>query len=90
MDRVRSITLSGGVMAFTEPLDFTDSQTSFNTFLSVDPTMLRVTSPNKSQCATDDTEYLASKFLIFCNLCRLHIFCDSVQLKYDDMDIYDS
>ena len=35
-------------------------------------------------------EYLIKKLSEFYNLCRLHIFCDSVQLKYVGTDVYDS
>ena len=63
IDRVRSIALSGGIMTFTGPLVFFNSQTSFNANFGVDLTILRFTSRNKCQCATENTEYLASKFL---------------------------
>jgi len=52
--------------------------------------MIHLTPRKKDQCATKDTEYLHSKVFEFCNLFRLHIFCDSVQLKHVGMDVYDS
>ena len=38
-----------------------------------------------------DREYhdLITKLNELCNLCRLHIFCHSVQLKYVGTDVYD-
>ena len=78
MDWVRSVALSGGVMTYTGPLDFLDSQSSFDTVFRDDPTMLRLTSRNKGVCANEDTEYLRLKVITFSNLVRLHIFSDSV------------
>ena len=44
--------------------------------------MLQIIPRSKRQYAAEDTEYLASKFLAFCNLYCLHIFYNSVQPKY--------
>ena len=52
--------------------------------------MTRIIPRNQRQCVNMDTEYLASKVLAFCNLCRLHIFCDSFQLKNVFTASYDS
>ena len=52
--------------------------------------MIRIIPRNQRQCVNMDTEYLASKVLAFCNLCRLHIFCDSFQLKIFFTASYDS
>ena len=37
-----------------------------------------------------ETYYFASKVIVFCNLNRLHIFFNSVQVKYVDTASYDS
>ena len=90
MDRVRSVSLSCGVTTYTGSLGFLDSRSSFDTVFGDDPTMLRLTSRNKGVCASEDTEYLRLKVIGFSNLVRLHIFCDSVQLKYVGTEDYDS
>ena len=51
--------------------------------------MIRIILRSRYQCATEDTDYLPSNFIDFCNLYRLHIFCDSVQLKYVGTASYD-
>ena len=89
MGRVRSIALSGDVMTFTDSLDFLDSQDIFDIIFGDDPTMLTLTLRKKGKCATDNTNYLIKKLDEFCNFCPLHIFCDSVQLKYVGTDVYD-
>ena len=89
MDRVRSVALSGGVMTYTGPFDFLDSQSSFDTVFGDDPTMLRLTSRNKGVCASEDTEYHRLKVIGFSNLVWLHIFCDSVLLNYVGTEDYD-
>ena len=58
MDRVRSVAISGGFMTYSRQLDVLDSQSSFDTVFGDDPTMLRLTSRNRRQCASEDTEYL--------------------------------
>ena len=90
MGRVRSIALSGDVMTFTDSLDFLDSQDIFDIIFGDDPTMLTLTLRKKGKCATDNTNYLIKKLDEFCNFCPLHIFCDSVQLKYVGTDVYNS
>ena len=82
MDRVHFVAPSSGVMTYIGSLDFLDSRSSFDTVFGDDSTMLRLTSRNKGECASEDTEYLRLKVIAFNNLVRLHIFCDSVQLKY--------
>ena len=52
--------------------------------------MLNLIPRKRGQCANENTDYLLSKVNEFCNLCRLHIFCDSIQLKYVGTDVYDS
>ena len=90
MDRVRSVATSTEVMTYTGSLDFLDSQDIFDVVFGNDPSMLTLIPRKKGQCATKNTDYLIQERNEFCNLCRLHIFCDSVQLKYVGTDIYDS
>ena len=90
MDRVRSIALLGDVMTFAGSLNFLDSQDNFDIIFCDDSTMLNIIPRKKGQCATQNTEYLISKVNELCNLCRLHLFCDSVQQKYVGTDVYDS
>ena len=90
MNRVRSVAISDDFMTYIGPLDFLDSQTSFDAVFGDDRTMLRLTSRNRGQCASEDTEYLPSKVIAFSNLCQLHTICDSVQLKYVGTEDYDS
>ena len=90
MDRVRSIATSNEVMTYTGSLDFLGSQDIFDIVFGDDPCMLTLIPRKKGQCATENTDYLIQKRNEFCNLCRLHIFCDSVQLKYIGTDVYDS
>ena len=65
-------------------------QDIFDIFFRDDPCMLTLIPRKKGQCATENTDYLIQKRKEFCNLYRLHIFCDSVQLKYVGTDVYDS
>ena len=74
MDWVLSVAISGGFIAYTGPLDFLDSQSSFNAAIGDDPAILRLPSCNRGQYASEGTEYLRSKVIAFSNLCRLHIF----------------
>ena len=90
IDWVCSVALSGGVMTYTGLFDFLDSQSSFDTVFRDDPTILRLTSCNKGVYVSEDTEYLRLKVITFSNLVRLHIFSDSVQLKYVGTENYDS
>ena len=89
IDRVRSVTPSAGVMTFTRPLNFLDIQSSFNHIFGTPPHDSYFPY-SKRKHASEDPEYLASKALAFCNLYRLHIFCDSNQLKYVGTSSYDS
>ena len=77
-------------MTYTSSLDFIDSQDIFDVAFGYDPCMLTPLPRKKGQCATENTDYLIQKRDEFCNLCRLHIFCNSVQLKYVGTDVYDS
>ena len=52
--------------------------------------MLRLTSSNKGQCTSEDTEYIFLKFFILCTFYRLNMFCDYIQLQYIGTDTYDS
>ena len=90
MDRVRKITQSGDIMTYTCSLLFLDSHDVFDDIFGHDLTMLNLIPHKRGQCATENTDYLLSKVTEFCNLCRLHIFCDSIQLKYIGTDVYDS
>ena len=90
MDRFRSIALSGDVITSTGSLNFFDSQYSFDIIFGDDPAMLILILRKKGQCATENTVYLISKVNDFCNLCLIHVFCDSVQLKYVGTDVYHS
>ena len=90
MDRVRSIALLGDIMTFTDSLDFLDSQYTFDIVFGDDPTMLTLTPRKKGQCTTENMDDFITKLNEFCNLCRLHIFCDSVQLKYVGTDVYNA
>jgi len=77
-------------MTFTGSLDFLNSQDIFDIIFGDEPTMLALTPHKKDQCATENTHYLIKTLNEFCNLCHLHIFCDSVHLKYVGKDVYDS
>ena len=77
-------------MVYTGPLYFLDSHTSFDAIFGDDPTMLRLTSHSKGQYTTEETGCLRSKNLAFCNLCRFHVSCNSVQLKYVGTEVYES
>ena len=80
MNRIRSVVTSRGSMTYTGPMNFLDSQDSFDLIFGSHHTMLRLTSGKNRQCASEDTVYLATKLLEFCNFCQLHLFCDSFQL----------
>ena len=82
LDRVRVVAPFAGVMTFTGPLKFLDTQSSFDHIFGLSPIMLQIIPRSKRQYAAEDTEYLASKFLAFCNLYCLHIFYNSLQPKY--------
>ena len=90
MDRVRSINSVASMTTFMGPLDFLDSQSSFDLIFGLCPTMLRIYKRGKKSCATEDTDYLAAKLRTFIQSCQLHIFCDVVQLQYVGTKSYDS
>ena len=77
-------------MTITGSLSFLDAQDSFDIIFGDDPTMLNLIPCKKGQRDTENTEYLNSKVNEICSLCRLHMFCDSVQLKYVETNVYDS
>ena len=77
-------------MTYTSPLHVLDTQSSFDLVFGSNPTMLHLFSKKHKQCTTEDTEYLTSKLLNFCNSCQLHIFCDLVQFQYVGTASYDS
>ena len=82
IDRVRSVAPSVGVIAFTAPLNFLNRQSSFNHTFGLDPIMIQIIKHSKRHCTTEETYYFASKDLAFCNIYRLRIFCNYVQLKF--------
>ena len=90
MNRVRKLTESGDIMTYTGSLLFLDSQDVFDDIFGSDLTMLNLIPHKRGQCANTNTDYLLSKVNTFYNLCRLNIFCDSIQLKYVGTDVYDS
>ena len=57
---------------------FLDTQSSLNKTFGLTPTMIQIIKHAKRQCTIEETNYLASKVFAFCNLCCLHIFCNSV------------
>ena len=77
-------------MTFTGPLICLDPKSSFDHILGLNLIVIQIIPHSKQQCATNDINYLASKIPAFCNLCRLHIFFISVQLKYAGTTSYDS
>ena len=90
MNRVHSINPSTRVMMFIGRLNFIDTQSSFDYILELHPSIIHIIPRNQRKTATEDNEYLPSKVLPFCNLCCLHMFCDSVHLKYIGTTSYDS
>ena len=78
MDRVRKLTQSGNIMTYTCSLLFLDSQDVFDDIFGSDLTILNLIPRKRGQCANEKTDYLLSKVNEYCNLCRLHIFCDSI------------
>lgn len=70
---------------FTGRLNVLDTQSSFDHIFGLNSIMLQIIPRSKWQCAIEKAEYLA-----FCNLCRLHIFLNSAQLKYVGNSSYDS
>ena len=74
IDRLRSVVSSRGSMTYTEPFDFLDSQAIFDMIFGPNLTMLRLAPDKNKQCASEDTEYIATNLLEFFNFCQLHIF----------------
>jgi len=72
------------------PLDFLDSQSSFDLIFGLRLSMLRIFKRGKKSCATKDTHYLAARLRKFIQSCQLHIFCDAVQLQYVGTNSYES
>ena len=52
--------------------------------------MIQTIKHRKRQYATKETNHLTSKILDFCNLYRLHIFCNYFQMKYVGTTCFDS
>ena len=77
-------------MTYTGSLLFLDSQDVFDDIFGSDLIMLNLIPRKRGQCANENTDCLLLKVNEFCNLCRLHIFYDSIQLKYVGTDVYDS
>ena len=71
-------------------LDFMDSQTSFDSMFGNTPVMLRVTRRAAGSCATEETEYLATRINTYCDLCQLHLFCSIVKLQFVGTVDYDT
>ena len=78
IDHVRFVATSTGVITFTGPLNTLDTPSSFDHIFRLNSIMIQIIPRSKRQCTTEETEYLASKVLAFCNLCRLHIFCNCI------------
>ena len=74
-------------MNYTGSLLFLDSQDVFDDIFGPDLIILNMIPRKRGQCANENTNYLLSKVNEFCNLCRLHIVCDSIQLKYVGTDV---
>ena len=77
-------------MTYTGSLLFLDSQDAFDDIFGPDFIMLNLIPRKRGQCTNENTDYLLSKVNEFFNLCRLHIFYDSIQLKYVGTDVYHS
>ena len=75
---------------FTDRLNVLDTQSSFDHTFGLDLITIQIIKHSKRQYPNEEIDYLASKFLAFCNLYRLHIFCNSYQLKYVGITPYDS
>ena len=52
--------------------------------------MLRVTRRAAGSCATEETEYLATRINTYCDLCQLHLFCSIVKLQFVGTVDYDT
>jgi len=74
MDRVRSVAPFTRVMTFTGPLNVLDAHSSLNKMFGLAPTMIQIIKHTKRQRTTEETDYLTSKMLAFCNLCLLQFF----------------
>ena len=62
----------------------------FDDIFGPDLTMLNQIPRKRGKFANENTDYLLSKVNELCTLYRLHIFCDSIQLKYVGTNVYDS
>ena len=91
MDRVRKSVASVGVTIYIGSLDLLDSQASFDSILGNTLVILRVTRRTAGSCATEETEYLATRINTYCNLCQLlHLFCSIVKLQFVGTENYDT
>ena len=52
-------------MTFIVPINVLDTQSSFDQIFGLNPIMFKSILHSNWQCATKETEYLASKFLAF-------------------------
>ena len=90
IDRVCKLVTSVRVTTYLGSLDFMDSQTSFDSIFGNTPVMLRVTRRAVGSCATEETEYLATRINTYCDLCQLHLFCSIVKLQFVGTVDYDT
>ena len=52
--------------------------------------MLRVTRRAAGSCATEETEYLATKLNKYCDPCQLHLLYSVIKLQFDGIENYDT
>ena len=90
IDRVRKSVASGRLSTYLGRINFLNNQASFVFVFGLNPVMLRVSKRAAGTCATEDTEYLATKLGKYCNTCQLHLFCDIVKLQYVGITVYDT
>ena len=88
MDRVRSVASSVSFMTFNCSLIVLDTKISVDHTFGLDPIMIQIIKHRKRQCATEK-EIISFESSRFCNFYRLHIFCNSIQLKYVGNAFYD-
>jgi len=90
MDRVCKSVASVGVTTYLGSLDFLDSQASFDSIFGNTPVIIRVTRRAAVSCATEETEYLATRINTYCDLCYLHLVCSIVKLQFVGTQNYDT
>ena len=52
--------------------------------------MLCVSKRVADTCATEETDYIATKLNKYCNLCQLHLFCSIIELQFVGTKTYDT